>query len=277
MSRTSNEKTPRPAYAGPRMMTPSRIAGSEASAGLGKLAALAHGGDSYALRIFHSIACTTVGILNDEHLEHAASVLEWPVLLPREREARTAVTTAANAMLIGSVRGGGKGAGKGAGEKLAYTSDKGFALKNLLRVSEARDLLRMARYDGRDDHTVGEIGANGFMTGWTADAEFMEIVFRGTVEIDASDPALLLAIRDLPDYCPETCPAWIDVMVRMLDANPDLIPDAIRSRKTTLRRIKGKTRIKHRGAKGVVRKLLTKVLDKVPAVPGIFGDFVGDK
>ncbi len=224
-------------------------ANNEALGGLEKLDALARSGNRDAVRMFHGITCAMVKRINEHHLGHAASVLEWPVLLPQDREKRLAVTKAANAMLIGSVKGGGEGVGKGAGENLSPGSDKGFALRTLQRTNYARACLRST-----DLAMLDEEGG-----------------------ITNADPALLPAIRDLPDYCPETREQWISVMVQMLEVHPNLIPDAIKGRNTTLQRVKGKDRTKHRGAMGVVRKLLTRVLDKVSAVPGIFGDFVGDK
>ncbi len=238
-------------YAGPPVMTPGAIAGRAAISELEKLLAMAKGGDNSALRSFHQIACNSVEILNEHYPDFAASVLKWPVVMPQEKEARKAVAEKAKRMDIGAV----KAVAMGRPEDSAYTSDKGFAIENLQRVSKARYLLRLSEYDGLNNHTVGELGDDGFWTGWCADEEFMAIAFTGTTEIETIDQTLLIVIRDLPDYSAVTRKQWVDVIAKVLKANPHLVPEIIRERGLT------PTSNTRRGdpAKSALRRILAKV------------------
>ena len=257
---------------GPVVACPAHVAYCKAVQGLAKLSVLSKQGDSEALRGIYDIACQVVEMLNDEHFDYSASVLKWPVVLPQDRKARKAVTKHANEMRIGSVKAGGKGAG----EKLAETSDKGCAVKNLCRVADARDILKSSGYDGSYDHEM--VGANGHFTGWSATEESMDVVFYGGTEIEHTDISLLLEIRDLPDYCPETREEWVRVIARTLAAHPHMVPETIKARRKTNKPAtpKARAKTKCRGYDSEVKKALTKGLENVTAVPGKFGDFISD-
>jgi hypothetical protein len=253
---------------GPVVAAPAHVAYCKAVEGLGKLAELSKQGDPDALEGFYLIACKMVEMLNDEHFGHSESVLKWPVVLPQDRKARKVVTKKADEMRIGSVTAGGKGAG----EKLAETSDKGFALKNLCRVANARSILKSTGYDGSYDHEM--VGADGYFTGWSATEESMEMDFYAETEIEYDDVALLLEIRDLPDYGPEALEEWVRVIAKMLEAHPHLIPETIKSRSKTHRPAnpKAPAKTKCRGFGSLVKKALNKGLKNVTAVPGKSGD-----
>jgi hypothetical protein len=257
---------------GPVVAAPADIAFCKAVQGLAKLSVLSKQGDPNALRGFHLLACKIVEELNEELFGYSASVLKWPILLPQDRKARKAVTKHANEMRIGSVKAGGKGAG----EKLAETSNKGFAVKNLCRVSEARSMLKSNCYDGSYDHEM--VGANGHFTGWGATEEYMEVVFSGETEIEHTNMSLLLEIRDLPDYCPETRKEWVRVIAEVLKAHPHMVSETIKARRKTKRPATSKARAKTkcRGYDSEVKKALTNGLKNVTAVPEKLGDYIGD-
>lgn len=132
------------------LLPPALHANNEALEWLDRLARLATGGDSDAVRMFHDITCGMVARLHELHLDHAASVLQWPVLLPQDRTARNAVTKLALEMRIGSVM-----AGRSRPEILAYDSEKGFAVQNLRRMSFARAVLQ-STCRGRSRMASGE-------------------------------------------------------------------------------------------------------------------------
>lgn len=272
-----SKNNPEPVYhyfveGGPVVAAPAHVAYCKAVEGLAKLAFLSKQGDLEALRGLHLIACKIVEKLNDEHFDFSASVLKWPVLLPQDRKARNEVTKHANEMRIGSVKAGSRGAG----EKLAETSDKGFAVKNLCRVAGARWILRSSGYDGNYDHEM--VDTNGCLTGWGATEEFMRIVFSGETQMDHSDVSLLLEIRDLPEYCSEQREEWILVMARMLKSHPQMIPETIKARRKTRKPATSKAgaRTDFRGYDSEVKKALTRGLKNVTAIPGELGDFIGD-
>jgi hypothetical protein len=256
---------------GPMVAAPADIAFCKAVQGLAKLSLLSKQGDPDALRGFHLLACKMVKMLNDEHFGYSASVLEWPVILPQNRETRNAVTKHAAEMRIGSVKAGGKGAG----EKLAETSNKGFAIKNLCRVADARSLLKRSGFDGQTHETKS---SDGMFSGWYADTEYMEVVFSGETEIEHIDISLLLEIRDLQDYCPETRKDWVRVIAEVLKAHPHMVPPTIKARRKTNKPATPKARAKTtgRGYDSEVKKALTNGLKNVTSVPGNFGDLISD-
>jgi|GEM_PF-6494563 len=272
-----SKNNPEPVYhyfheGGPVVAAPAHVAYCQAVEGLAKLSVLSKQGDAEALRGFHLIACKMVEMLNEEHFGYSASVLKWPVLLPQDRKARKAVTKHADEMRIGSVKAGGKGAG----EKLAETSNKGFAVKNLCRVADARRMLKSNQYDGSFDHEM--VGANGHFTGWGATEEYMEVVFSGETEIEHTNISLLLKIRDLPDYCPESRKEWVRVIAEVLKDHPCMVSETIKARSKTNKPAtpKARAKTKCRGYDSEVKKALTNGLKNVTAVPGNFGDFIGD-
>lgn len=254
---------------GPVVSAPIHVAQAMAQEGLVRLLAMAKAGDLLAVKTFHEIVSTSVKILNEQHPDFANSALEWPIVLPQDRCARNSVTDAAKKMRIGGVKAGGKGAG----EKLSYSSDKGFAVGNLRRVSAGRDILRGAGYDGQDHSMMDE---HGNFTGWYADTEYLEVVFHGQTGIAITDTALLLEIRDLPDYSPMTHMEWIGLIVKMLKAHPDMVPETIKARERTSQPATPTSSAKTKPRGGVVRKALREGLKQVVAVPGKSGDFIAD-
>ncbi|MDP3851449.1 MAG: hypothetical protein Q8Q59_13150 [Luteolibacter sp.] len=257
-------------------MPPAYVANNEAYAGLARLDSLAKGGDEDAIRMFHSIACHMVERLNELHLEYTASVLEWPVLLPQDPKKREAITKQANAMRIGSTRGCGVGSGSGRPDDLAYTSQKGFAIQNLRRVDFARAILHPIppayKYD--DGDSVPQIPA--------AIKAVLEDPsdFQAVTEITNFGEQLLLEIRGLSDYSPDTRDEWIRVMAAVLRRNRHLIPDKFRDNQCTEKNYTIKNRcgveveftdINWRG--GILVMTLRSGLEdtNVSAVPGFWG------
>jgi hypothetical protein len=116
------------------------------------------------------------------------------------------------------------------------------------------------------------IDEDGFFTGWYANTEYLEIVFHGQTEIEISDTALLLEIRDLPDYSPETQKMWIDLIVKMLKSHPHLVPASIKGRERTSQPATPTRSAKTKMRGGIVRKALREGLKQVVAVPGKSGD-----
>lgn len=247
-------------------------ANHEALGWIGKLDDLAKSGDAHAIQMFHSITCGMVERLNELHLDYAASVLEWPVLLPQDRDARSQVTKQANAMRIGSVRGGGEGAGRGSKDKLDYDSQKGFSIENLRRVDFARAILRPIppayKYeDGEDARPEISPQIKGVLDD-PAD-------FAGVTQIINLGEQLLLDISNLPDYTPDTRDEWICVMVAMLRRNRHLVPKKFQDsqRKVENYTIENRqvefTETTSRG--GILALTLQGGLETVSAVPGIWG------
>jgi hypothetical protein len=237
-------------------MPPAYVANNEALGWLDKLDALAKCGNSDALRMFYSITCGMVERLNELHLDYAHTVLEWPVLLPQDREKRQATTKVANEMRIGSVRAGGGGQP----DKLGYGSQKGFAIQNLRRVSFARAILKSMNYGGGGADT----GKDKVMDAFAVET--------GIVKFDQK---MLARVRDLPDYRQSTRRRWVGVILKVLDLNPILVPPELAGRGVTNKfenlpdgRIK-KFR-EERG--GTLRRALLDGLKTVSAVPGIWGD-----
>ena len=246
-------------FAGCQVKTPAHTAAHAARARLAELSILAKGGDPDALRELHSTISDFVDLLNERHLDFAESVMRWPILLPREKEARTAVAAKARRMSIGSV----KDVANGRPVKLAKVSNRGFALVTLRRLEAAGRILRMGSYDGQD---YGP-GDSQWCNPWMCDADFMER-FQETTGIGMTDVPLLLTIRDLPDYCPDTRQVWIDAMVRTLKAFPDLVPAIIQARKRTDRGFKAGPKKESHGQ--VVERALMEGLKKVVSVPRVF-------
>ena len=238
---------------------PAFVARREAMVALNKLVALAENGNSEdALHELHSILCVCVSILNKKHLGLADSVIQWPILLPREKYDRIVVAEKAKRMSIGTVRA----VAMGQPEKLNTVTNKGFALLALQRLDTAKRILRMGAFDGNE---YGP-GDERFCNPWIADADFMAR-FQDTTRIGITDVPLLLAIRDLPTYSPETRPEWITVILRTLKAFPDLVPGNIRQRKGTTRPTKKGPR---KGSRGNVEEdALTAGLKNVPSIPRI--------
>lgn len=274
-------------------ITPAIDANNEALEGLARLDALAKAGDQDAIRLFHDITCGMVARLNEIHLDFAHSVVEWPILLPRDRAQRKAATAAAMLMRIGSVKAGGKGRP----EILEYESEKGFALENLGRVSFARAILRTIGYGTED--AVLRVPVNGpgddepddeeAKIAWRAECkkcaaeskneESDELArtmaaFVGATGIAKYDERLLLRIRDLGEYGKATKTKWVGAILGVLDANPELVPDALAGRATTITsepRADGSRKriVNERG--GTLGKAIRDGLKNVPAVPGVWG------
>jgi hypothetical protein len=258
--------------------SPSRAqrANHEALGWLGKLDALAATGDAEAIRMFHSITCGMVTRLNELHSEYAASVLEWPVLLPQDRDARSKVTMQANGMRIGSVRGAGKGAGKGSKDLLAYDSQKGFAIQNLRRVDFARAILHpltpALEYEGAEE--VQPAISSQIQATIDDPSDFAVVT-----QIANFGEQLLLDISNLPDYTAETRDDWIRVIVAVLRRNRHLVPKKFNDsqRKDEHYAIENRlgdevefTDTNWRG--GILALTLRGGLETVYAVPGIWGE-----
>lgn len=242
------------------------VANSKSLTYLNELDRLARSDDADAIRMFYDITCGMVARLNELHIEYAASVMEWPILLPQDRKKRNGVTKAANEMYIGSMAAGGKGAPS----KLAYNTEKGFSIENLRRVDFARALLSPippahADMDGKP------IKPRSRAEDFFDDPE----AFIGVTEITHFDLKLLNDIGNLPEYCQRTQDKWIAIIVRLLAMNPNLIPVEIAERNST-------KSIASKGTKGVekviyerggrLEKTLKDGLTKVLAVPGLLGD-----
>ncbi len=229
--------------------SPAGVAHDLAQDALDRLTELAKGGDTKALRYFHDIACAVTEWLNTNHIDYAAAVLEWPVLLPQEREARKAVADSATKMRIGSVKAGGEGRP----EILEYGSEKGFSISNLRRVNFARAVLRSLCYSPAC---------------W--DTECQELFASGTGIVEYND-LLLLRIRDLPDYEERTREEWVGAILGVMDLNPELAPKKLAGRAVTIKyapRPDGSRErvVDERG--GVLGKAIRAGLKNVPAIPG---------
>ena len=235
--------------------------------GIDRLSSLALAGDTEAIRLLHHVACVSVEMINTNHFEHAHKALEWPIVLPQDRDARLKIVDQGKRMRIGSVKAGGVGAP----DKLGYNSDKGFAIQNLRRINEARKLLKSSGYDGYEHETIAE---NGWFTGWHADAEFMEVIFHGRTEIQTRELAFLLKIRDLPDYGQQTKSEWIDLMEIMLKKNPHLVTERYIDMECKIHKTKydNKIFIETEWRGHVVRQALKAGLKHVQEVPGVWGD-----
>lgn len=216
--------------------------------------------------MFYKITCGMVSRLNELHSEYAATVLEWPILLPQDRKERNMVTKAANEMYIGSVAAGGKGRPS----ELAYNTEKGFSIHNLRRVDFARALLSpippaYADMDGKP------IKLRSRAKDCFDDPE----AFIGVIGITHFNFKLLNDIGNLPEYCQRTRDKWIALILRLLAMNPNLIPPEITKRsstKSTASKATGGVQqvVDERG--GRLKKTLKDGLSKVSAVPGLWGD-----
>lgn len=265
-------------------ITPAIDANNEVCDGLERLDRLAKAGDKDAIRLFHETTCGMVARLNELHLDFAQSVLEWPVLLPQDRDARRSVTDRAKKMRIGSVKAGDDGAP----EKLEYSSQKGFAIQNIRRVSFARAVLLSLKY-GTDDavsvHDLYELDEDdkpAWRMEWERCAaeskkeESDEVArtmaaFSDVTGIAKYDDRLLLEIHNLPDYDKRTQEQWVDAILILLDMNPELVPEALAARSMTIRRSRRpdgsqKKEIDERGR--VLKDALNQGLKNVLAVPG---------
>jgi hypothetical protein len=250
---------------GADLMPMAYIANNEALEGLDRLDRLARSGDRDALRMFYEITCGMVLRLNELYREHADSVLEWPILLPQDREKRNGVTKAANEMRIGSVT-----AGNGRPSKLAYHTEKGFSIDNLRRIDFARALVCPLA------PAYADMEGNPIIPRSRAKAVFDEPeAFSQVTEIERFDQKLLDDIGNLPEYSPETRGEWVALILRMLQMNPSLIPPEIGRRSAT-------KSTAHKPGKGLVKiiterggrlkKTLDDGLSAVSAVPGLWGD-----
>jgi hypothetical protein len=229
--------------------------------GIDKLRAMALAKDAEAIRLLHTVACVSVGMINADHPEYANAVLKWPIVLPQDREARLEALELGRNMRIGSIKAGGKGAP----ENLDYNSNKGFAVRNLQRISDARSILISSHFDGSEHPPYKP---NGHINPWMADEEYLEVIFTGETEIEHDDTPLLLEIRDLPEYCPEKRAIWIDLIVKVLKAHPHLVPDSIKAREKTNHPATAESPAKTKMRGGAVRKALKEGLKEVAAVPG---------
>lgn len=255
--------------------SPAYLANHEALGWLAKLDVLAKSGNADAIRMFHSITCGMVVRLNELHLDYAAAVLEWPVLLPQDRNARLAVTKQANAMRIGSVRGGGSGAGRGSKDILTYDSQKGFSIQNLRRVDFARAILRPVPPAYKYEDAEGETPEISAQIKATIDDP---TDFAVVTQIANFGEQLLLDISTLPDYTPDTREDWICVMVAVLRRNRHLVPkkfnDSQRKEEnyTVENRLGDEVEFTDTNWRGGILALtLRGGLDTVSAVPGIWG------
>lgn len=188
------------------------------------LDSLAIAGDESAREKFYAIACSMVARLNDKHIGYAAAVIEWPILLPRDRRKRNRVARAANEMRIGAVKAGGKGAP----ENLSYNSEKGFALSILQRVDLARALVSPVSPAYKD--------ANGIPI--APPSRINEHLkkrrpFRDATSIFEYNRELLETIASLPIYNLDTQSTWVEAMIEVLKQNPQLIPETIAKRNST--------------------------------------------
>jgi hypothetical protein len=257
------------------LMSPADLANHEVLQGLERLVTLAQSGNADAIRMFHSTTCRMVQRLNKFHIDHAAASLEWPVLLPQDRDARELVTKQANAMRIGSVRGAGAGAGKGSRDLLNYDSQKGFSIENLRRMNFARAILRPipSAYEYEEmEEAVGEISPQIKAT--------MDnpTVFAANTRIENFGEQLLLDISNLPDYTSDTREDWICVMVAVLRRNSHLVPKKFRDNQRKVEIYSRKNRqgdsvdfsdTSWRG--GILALTLRAGLETVSAVPGVWG------
>lgn len=257
-------------------ISPAYDANNEALKWLAKLDVLAKLGDPDAIRMFHSITCGMVERVNELHLDYAASVLEWAVLLPQNRDARSVVTKRANAMRIGSVRGGGEGAGKGSKDLLKYESQKGFSIENLRRVDFVRAILRPISPAYNYEDAEGETPKISAQIKATIDDP---TAFAAETQITNFGEQLLLDISNLPDYAADTRDDWICVMVAVLRRNRHLVPEKFKDSQCKVEIYPGKTRCgndveftatKSRG--GILALTLQAGLETVSAVPGIWGE-----
>lgn len=242
------------------------VANHEALGWLENLDALAKEGNPDAIREFYCTACSMVARLNELHLDYAGSVLEWPILLPQNREERNAITKLANEMRIGSVKAGGKGQP----EKLGYDSEKGFAIKNLQRIALARALLRPLK------PAFADMDGNPIKSPSPAETVMHDAeVFREAVGIGEFDCDLLEIIGGLPEYRKDSKEEWIAVVLKVLDQNPDLVPESFAIRAVTVsseRLANGKTRMVRDERGGVLKRALVDGLRNVSAIPGMLRD-----
>lgn len=251
-------------------------ANHEALGWLEKLDSLAKSGNADAIRLFHAITCGMVLRINELHLDYAASVLEWPVLLPQDRDARILVTKRANSMRIGSVRGGGSGAGRGSKDVLKYESQKGFSIQNLRRVNFARAFLRPIAPAYKYEDVEGETPEISPQIKAAIDDP---TVFAAATEITNFGEQLLLDISNLPSYTPETREDWIAVIVAVLRRNLHLVPDKFSDTRRKVEKYSIENRqgdevefaeTSWRG--GVLALTLRGGLETVSAVPGFWGE-----
>jgi hypothetical protein len=206
----------------PRLMSRAYLAHHEALGWLAKLDVMAKSGNPDAIRMFHSITCRIVQQLNEHHAEYSASVLEWPILLPQDPDARNVATKHGNAMRIGSVRGGGEGSGRGSKDILTYDSQKGFSIINLRRLDYARAILRPiapAYKDSEAEHSDDQVSQQ------IKDTLDDPSDFAEDTQIANFGEQLLIGISQLPDYSPDTREDWIRVMVAILRRNKHLVPE----------------------------------------------------
>jgi hypothetical protein len=250
------------------LMPPAYRANNQAYDGLAELASMAKGGDKDAMGMFYEITCGMVERLNELHADYAASVLEWPVLLPRDREKRQVVTKQANAMRIGSSRGAGEGSGGGTRDDWSYDKEKGFAIHNLRRVDFARALLHpippVYVYDGVSPPEV-PIQIQSVIDDPSA--------FQATTEITNFGAQLLSEISELLDYSADTREDWIRVMVAVLRRNRHLIPEKFQDNKckVEISTAGGKTFTDKSWQGARIANALRGGLAQVSTVPGIWG------
>ncbi len=236
----------------PDVLDPALEASGQSLHWLERLCSLASEGDSRATNLLHRIACQLTDRLNEDHYEFAEGVNEWPVVMSADREKRK---EQASEILRKSI-GGIQAMRKGRPVNYDYESERGFAVANLIRLAEARSLLKMLRFC-EDEQNLDEPTGAAFGT---------------HTKIQHHDHTLLTSIALLPDYSGATREEWIDVLVAILKANPQLVPEARSDSSVTIHnppaRLKGKIPSHREWRGGLLIKALRRALQSVDAVPG---------
>jgi hypothetical protein len=222
----------------------------EALQAIQSLISLAESGSQRAVFSLHQIAVAAVRRLNSRHQELADSVIEWPILVPREKELRDERLKSAAALRIGGVKGGGKGRPN----NLESGAQKGFALRALNTMSGLRGLGR-------------SIGAD-LLCG------DLQSAVSGMTGVTNCPRETWKRITLLEDYSAQTRNAWVDAIADLLLLNKHLIPPPMEKRGTTQspeHDCSGaeKTRIdvNARGFPDALRRMLRDGLSRVSAMP----------
>ena len=239
----------------PNAMDPTSQAFDDSLRSLDKLTILASKGDDKAIEHLHRITCNLAKELNTNHLEKAKGYGAWPVLLSANRDARIEQTDKALRLNIG----GTQAARRGRPSNLGYESEKGFAITNLERLAEARNILLMLRFGETDQHLDDQTKS----------------AFVALTEIENHNDNLLTSIATLPQYSATTREEWIDVIVEVMKANPKLVPE---TRKNSSKKIhhppEGLKKnilpfVEYRG--GQMKKSLKRALKDIDAIPKYTG------
>lgn len=163
---------------------------------------LAEKGDVQALHALHGQVEAITAFFNEMHPTFAASVKEWPAMVPRRKELRDPVLKQMAEIRIGGVKGGGGGRS----DDLSGDAQKGFALYVMDLVEFVRAL-------------VLSIGAEG-LRGDCRDS------FAQTGVEQCSDE-LFRKLAELPEYSLASRDQWIEVGRDILMQNRKLVPDKI--------------------------------------------------